>query len=83
MASEPVVALDPYAGDSILDASALEICLAARIAVAFVCVPPARPTARSATLSPHIDQLLETTESCPLASAAHHISGMPCASVMR
>jgi len=63
MATEPVVALDPSARDPVLDASALDVCPAARVVVAFVRMHLVWPPARSATLSSHfrqgIDQLLE------------------------
>ena len=77
MASEPVVAFDSSASDSILDASAPEMLPTARKVVALVRMQLARPAAWPAALSSHIgqgiDQLLEDHRVVPVgAGDAEH-----------
>ncbi len=49
MLAQPVVALDAPSGDSVFDATPLEVLVASRVVVAFVCVQFVRPAQRSAT----------------------------------
>lgn len=63
MAPEPVIALDAFAGDAILDASALEVGTAPRVVITFVRMQLLGPAAAPAALAAHrwqcVNQLIE------------------------
>lgn len=78
MAAQAVIALDPLAGDAILDACAFEVSTASRVVVALVRMQFSRPSTRPASLATYrrqgIDQLLEDHRVMPVGpgDAEHH-----------